>query len=134
MENKELIGRKVRGFKFEPSSFLGYNHEMNNYIGKEGVICYYDLYNKSYRVNFDEEHWFYPDSEIEKHLVEENDCLAHANQHEQQIYDQDLLDKFALAALPSVIDRFGINLTHEAIAQHAYNIARAMMKERIIGA
>lgn len=48
----------------------------------------------------------------------------------KESYEKDLLDKFALTALPAVIERVSINLTHEAIAQHAYSIARAMMKER----
>lgn len=40
MENKDLIGRKVRGFKFEDKKHngLAYNQAMDNYIGKIGKI------------------------------------------------------------------------------------------------
>lgn len=129
MENKELIGRKVKGFAFETTTSLEYNDKMNKYIGKEGVICYYDSLDNTYRVKFNDDHWFYPASEIEKHLVEEKDWSVTINSPTQQI-DQDLLDKFAIQSLPNIISRISINATHSDIAKECYDIARAMMKER----
>lgn len=140
MKNKDLIGRKVKGFSFEshPNEYkLQYTVWMDGYIEKTGVIKSYDLFLDAYQVIFnldtDEEQSFhYPSSEIEKHLVGDviTVTVGDYRTFEQRKEDQDLLDKFALQALPAVIERVSINLTHEAIAQHAYGIARAMMKER----
>lgn len=117
MEKKELIGRKVKGFAFETTEHIGFSPVMYDYINVIGTIIHYNEYNDSYSVIFDDTDWHYPASLIEQHLVPESQT------------DMDLLDKFALAALPSVIGRVSINLTHQAIAQHAYNIAKAMLDE-----
>lgn len=71
---QELIGRKVKGFKFEDEKYysLHYDPDMNDLIGKVGVIKdYYRTYN-SYRVKFETRCWSYPAELIEQHLVEDN--------------------------------------------------------------
>jgi hypothetical protein len=70
---KDLIGKKVKGFKFESSEYDGlqYNSYMDEYIGEEGcIVCYNERYN-CYKVQFKDDYWDYPASLIEQHLVEE---------------------------------------------------------------
>lgn len=64
---KSLIGRKVRGFEFE----VGYVYEMNKHINEVGIIEHFDSKCKEFRVHFENDHWYYPASLIEAHLVEE---------------------------------------------------------------
>ena len=68
MEKPErLIGRKVRGFKFEESFFI---QKMNNYIGKIGIIKEYLISDKWFIIKFeDSESFYYPADQIEAHLV-----------------------------------------------------------------
>jgi len=70
---QELIGRKVKGFKFDGHlADCGYNPKMDNYINQIGVIesCN-DLLN-SYYVEFKDDKWQYPAELIEQHLVDES--------------------------------------------------------------
>jgi hypothetical protein len=71
---KELIGRKVKGFKFEYGKHNGliYPESMDDCIGKVGVITLYYAYDNSYIVQFETEHWSYPAALIEQHLVYDN--------------------------------------------------------------
>lgn len=70
MEN--LIGRKVRGFNFKYiDNSLDYISRMNKHIGEIGVIEDFDEIDKTIKVKFKDASWYYPLSEIEKHLVEE---------------------------------------------------------------
>jgi hypothetical protein len=70
--NKDLIGKKVKGFKFKDSAYsnLHYNPDMDECIGKVGVIKYYKEHSDSYWVEFDNDNWEYPAALIEKYLVE----------------------------------------------------------------
>jgi hypothetical protein len=69
----KLIGKKVKGFKFEDSKYngLSFQNEMDNYIGKVGIIDNYNKNNNRCRVEFDDVCWHYPAELIEQHLVEE---------------------------------------------------------------
>lgn len=68
---KDLIGKKVKGFKFEDRSGLYHTKPMDEYIGKVGkIIKYLERYN-SYRVQFKDEFCHYPAELIESHLVDE---------------------------------------------------------------
>jgi hypothetical protein len=71
MERDKLIGKKVYGFKFKKvGASPSYNPNMNRYIGKVGIIEYYD--SASVKVRFDdEEFWWYPLVFIQEHLVPE---------------------------------------------------------------
>jgi len=72
MENPEkLIGRKVKGFKFESEKGFSYLKSMDNYIEKEGIIkIYNDIYN-CFVVSFKDNCYSYPADQIEAHLVED---------------------------------------------------------------
>lgn len=71
---KELIGRKVKGFKFEDEKYnnLPYSEAMNDYIGKIGVIKKYYGCDNSYEVQFEKAQFWYPGELIEQHLVSDN--------------------------------------------------------------
>ena len=77
MENKqinmkELIGKKIKGFSFKSksASLPIYNKEMDNYIGKIGVI--YSVGKGFIDVQFDNRPWSYPLPEALNHIVEEH--------------------------------------------------------------
>ncbi len=89
MENKNLIGRKVRGFKFEDNKYneLDYNRMMDNHIGEVGEIVYYSDSFTCYDVQFEKSRWSYPAELIEQHLVDESPKLE-----EKTFTCQDLTD------------------------------------------
>jgi hypothetical protein len=74
-KKSELIGAKVRGFKFKNRSYIGYEPEsMDEYIGKIGTIIEIEKEtSRSYvcLVEFedDKERYWYPMTHISKHLV-----------------------------------------------------------------
>ena len=70
MKNPErLIGRKVRGFKFEDKEDIIFDEQMEKYIGEVGVIE--KIYTNDVKIVFKEDYFFYPLNQIEAHLVEE---------------------------------------------------------------
>jgi hypothetical protein len=73
MKNTEqLIGRKVRGFRFKNNKKIHYIDElMMNCVGKVGVITKYNEYLDAFIVDFNGEKWGYPVDQIEAHLVDE---------------------------------------------------------------
>jgi hypothetical protein len=77
MENTNLIGRKVKGFKFEHEKYneLTYAREMDEKIGEIGTIVSYNELSNSYCVEFKDDYWYYPASLIEQHLVDESSKL-----------------------------------------------------------
>lgn len=67
---EELIGKKVKGFKFESNENLVYYRYMGKYIGKIGYVTKkYD--DGTCRIDFGGNYFFYPIDQIEDHLVEE---------------------------------------------------------------
>jgi predicted AlkP superfamily phosphohydrolase/phosphomutase len=72
---QKLIGRKVKGFKFEDGKHngLAYGQAMDNYIGKIGTITRYRGRNDYYQVVFNDDFFFYPAELIEQHLVDESE-------------------------------------------------------------
>ena len=72
---KDLIGRKVRGFKFEDKKYhngLSYCRNMDKYIGVIGTIKGFSPRLNAYEVHFEDVYWhYYPAELIEQHLVEE---------------------------------------------------------------
>lgn len=62
-----LIGKKVRGFKFEDD----YVPQMDDHIGEVGEIISVYLKKRTIRVQFNKTTWRYPADQIEKHLVME---------------------------------------------------------------
>jgi len=74
MKNPEkLIGKKVKGFKFDYSKECSYNNNMDSYIGKVGIIHSKNRDYECYSVLFDnaKKEWSYPADQIEAHLVED---------------------------------------------------------------
>jgi hypothetical protein len=68
-----LIGKKVRGFKFDNDKYdYGYSDKMDKHIGEVGIIKEYTQVFNAYLVDFENEDWYYPAELIEQHLVEEN--------------------------------------------------------------
>lgn len=68
---KSLIGRKVRGFKFESETDeVFYTRFMDKLIGEIGKIT--DYFDDCFTVKFKDNYWGYPASLIEAHLVEES--------------------------------------------------------------
>ena len=66
-----LIGRKIRGFKFEDIN-IGYLPIIDSSIGEVGEISL--VLDDRVRVDFKENSWYYPLDQIEKHLIpEENE-------------------------------------------------------------
>lgn len=76
---KNYVGKKCKGFKFaeeddEQSIFLS---AMEQHIDKIGVIT--EQYEDEVLIDFNGISWYYPISEIEKHLVdEEKDSIVEA--------------------------------------------------------
>lgn len=72
IDMKDLIGKKVKGFKFEGGKYNGLSYEcyMDKHIGEVGEITKY--YPEGYyNVRFNGCDWCYPASLIEEYLVEE---------------------------------------------------------------
>ena len=71
---ESLIGRKVKGFKFEDREYngLGFANEMNELLGKTGIIKkYYEKYD-SFLITFTENFgYLYPLELIHEHLIKE---------------------------------------------------------------
>ena len=82
MEN--LIGKKVRGFKFEGD----YASKMNKHIGKIGEIISVNLKKTIVRVEFTTGSWCYPADQIEKHLVKELPKSFGCTNTNQKLWDK----------------------------------------------
>lgn len=72
---KDLIGKKVRGFKFESTSVLTYVRSMDTHIGEVGMIIEYYHSDNSFRVQFENDWWHYPASLAKLHLVNDEFVL-----------------------------------------------------------
>lgn len=70
MDAEKLIGRKIRGFKFDDTQILAYHFSMDILIGRVGIISKYIEDEKAYIVNFGRYEWLYPSDLIEAHLVD----------------------------------------------------------------
>jgi predicted RNase H-like HicB family nuclease len=75
MKKEELIGKKVRGFRFVSNRNFGLQYMpniMDNYIDKVGEMVDYNIKLDSYRVKFEDGmSYHYPAERIEHHLVVE---------------------------------------------------------------
>jgi hypothetical protein len=70
MNTNKLIGKKVKGFKFD-SGKVFYCYLMDNKIGKIGKIIEYHKQYNAFEVDFNGKTWSYPAELIEQHLVKE---------------------------------------------------------------
>jgi len=76
MKKEELIGKKVKGFKFDGDKYkYGYSDKMDKHIGVVGIIKEYTQVFDAYLVNFENEDWYYPAELIEQHLVDEEPTI-----------------------------------------------------------
>lgn len=81
---KNLIGKKVRGFKFEEFTHEGFTHAgftetMNSFIGKDGIIESYNKNTNCFFIRFDVDdryNWTYPADQIEAHLVDDENKVV----------------------------------------------------------
>jgi hypothetical protein len=65
-----LKGKKVYGFEYDVDMFPGFNKSMRPYIGQIGTIESEGLHDV--KIRFDNgNYWFYPKSQIIKHLVDQ---------------------------------------------------------------
>lgn len=73
MNNQDLIGKKVRGFKFKTGDCLlyGYGDSMDKYIGVEGEIWTVNEKEKAVFIKFKDDGYYYPLDQIQAHLVDE---------------------------------------------------------------
>jgi len=67
-----IIGKKMRGFKFESGryNYLSYHTNMNKLIGIEGEIVNYREEYDCYNCKFSDRWWAYPAELIKDHLVD----------------------------------------------------------------
>ena len=65
---KDLIGRKIKGFKFK-DSYIEYPDQMDKHIGEVGKIT--DIVCNSVKVVFKDNYWYYPLDQIQPHLIPE---------------------------------------------------------------
>ena len=79
-----LIGKKVKGFKFEGD----YASKMNKHIGKIGEIISVNLKKTIVRVEFTTGSWCYPADQIEKHLVKELPKSFACTNTNQELWDK----------------------------------------------
>ena len=68
---KDLIGKKVKGFKFYDTDNCKLNNGMVKYIGMVGEIVEYCGKYNNYKIQFADDFWWYPADQIEAHLVDE---------------------------------------------------------------
>jgi len=66
-----MIGKKIRGFKFNSTENQKYNIAMDKYIGEIGIIRE-RISNGSLRVSFHDDFFFYPEDLCLQHLVEDD--------------------------------------------------------------
>jgi hypothetical protein len=69
---EELIGKSIRGFKFDTKGLLPFPPSMEKYIGQIGKIINVDEKAGDVAVDFGvRDVWYYPLDQVKKHLVEE---------------------------------------------------------------
>ena len=81
---EDLVGKKVRGFKFEGD----YSSNMNKHIGEIGEIISVSAVLKRVRIEFATASWSYPADQIEKHLVKELSKSFACTNTNQELWDK----------------------------------------------
>ena len=67
MEN--LVGKKIKGFRFEPTSRRSYVSSMDEHIGEIGVIT--SQGEEVVTVKFKKDWWYYPLPEALEHIIQD---------------------------------------------------------------
>lgn len=90
VKNENLIGRKVKGFRFN-HEVIHYGNHMDKYVDQEGIIVSYGSYGPGYMVMFDTYSIYtYPAELIEKYLIEVEETMKKytiTREQLQEIYD-----------------------------------------------
>jgi hypothetical protein len=94
---EDLIGRKVRGFKFEKRDNLNYHFLMEHSEGVVGKITEYCSHNDSYTVEFKHRSYNYPADQIKEHLIDE---WVIGQEYEFNEYGNDWYKRKLIAVLP----------------------------------
>jgi len=130
MNNQELIGKKVRGFKFEDKhSIFAYVKGMDLNIGKKGCIKEIDNLNNSVLVEFENDTCYYPLDQIQAHLVEETkeDCKANEPLYKDFFalaVGNTIEDKIEQLAKELFVKEYNFNQDAERISQDSIEAAK----------
>lgn len=98
---KNLIGKKVRGFKFESRRWYLYDPAMYSYEGEVGEIEEYKDEDEFYKVKFKDDFWYYPAELIEQHLVD-HDLTETTEQYTDAIKEAIIKAYFNGTSLPQI--------------------------------
>ena len=122
-----LIGRKIRGFKFEDTNIV-YLSVMNSNIGEVGEITF--VSKKDVMVQFENDRWYYPIDQIEKHLIsEENEIPELGEGVLMEVSDS---EDFCLSCEEVVIGSYiGLFLVDESTHSSYWKYARPI-KEKVV--
>lgn len=109
---KNLIGKKVRGFKFDSRDHCVWFVTLEEYIGRVGVIDQYlDMVNV-FIVKYGEDCLLYPAELIEQHIVDEEDTLTPQGKAQELVNkywgkgitnDKEIAKQCALIAVDEII-------------------------------
>ena len=91
-----MIGKKIKGFKFESTIGYYFNPVMNHYIGEIGEID--DESTNCYRIRFISSSFWYPKYLCLQHLVEEENSAL--------LYSKFLSEKTNDSIVESIIEQF----------------------------
>ena len=110
---KNLIGKKVRGFKFDSRDHCVWFVTLEDYIGRVGVVDeYLDMVNV-FIVKYGEDCLLYPAELIEQHIVEEEDTLTPQGKARELAMrfdrhgETDNAKQCALIAVDEILNNFG---------------------------
>lgn len=85
MENKYkyLLGKRCYGFKYNDNNFTTFVNDMENYIGKIGIIA--EINHHTFIIDFGIDYWNYPLKDVEQHLVKEDIITETINNLEEKL-------------------------------------------------
>ena len=126
MNTNKLIGKKVKGFKFEVDNIY-YSYLMDKHIGQIGTIINYDDTQKYFDVDFGYKQWAYPAELIEQHLVKDepsnplddlpiigDGVLMEVSRGDNEWLERNVFGKSELGFLAWYKDKSNINLWKHA--------------------
>jgi hypothetical protein len=93
---ESLIGRKVKGFKFETRNGIEFTSLVEEHIGEVGYIINYFPSSNKYQVWFEDAILFYPAELVQKYLVEEVDT--------KEVEDKPKMREFSTGATRNLED------------------------------
>ena len=122
-----LKGRKIRGFKFEDTNIV-YLSVMNSNIGEVGEITF--VSKKDVMVQFENDRWYYPIDQIEKHLIPEENEIPELG--EGVLMEVSDFEDFNLSCERMVIGNYkGLFIVGELSNINCWEYARPI-KEKVV--